>query len=180
VVAAGQAVVTLAGDGEREVAVSIPESRIEELQHARALEVSFWARPGRRYAAALREIAPAADSVTRTYAARITVKGADAALTLGMTASVFAPDVAGKSAIRLPLTAVLDVPGRSLVWVVDRQSSRVAARTVTLAGVQDEQVLVASGLAGGETVVTAGVHMLHEGQPVKLLEAAALAPGVQP
>jgi RND family efflux transporter MFP subunit len=167
VVGAGQAVVTIAADGEREVRVSIPESRVDELKQAKALQISVWAQPGKTYAGALRELAPDADSVTRTYSARITVKGADAALRLGMTASVFAPDVEGRTAIRLPLTAIYDPDGEPLVWTVDPESSRVATRPVKLGAVHNDSVLVLSGLQGGEKVVTAGVHMLHAGQKVK-------------
>jgi RND family efflux transporter MFP subunit len=175
VVSPGQAVVTLAGDGEREVMISIPESRVDELRRAKSLQVSAWARRDKVYAGVLRELAPDTDSVTRTYAARITVKDADAALMLGMTASVFAPDVDGQSAIRLPLTAIHDQGGKPQVWIVDPKTSQVSARPVTLGSAQDDHVLIADGLAGGETVVTAGVHMLYAGQKVKAVDALALA-----
>jgi multidrug efflux system membrane fusion protein len=168
VVSPGQTVVTVAADGEREVLVSVPESRVDELRQARVLHVSVWAHPGRRYAGALRELAPGTDSVTRTYAARIAVKDADAALMLGMTASVFVPDVGGSSSLRLPLSALLHQEGQVLVWVVDPQTQRVAARAVTLGSAQNDSVAVTGGLAEGETVVTAGVHMLYAGQPVAM------------
>lgn len=176
VVAPGQAVVTVAADGEREVRVSIPESRVDELRRARTLQVSVWAQPGKTYAGALRELAPDTDSVTRTYSARITVKNADDALRLGMTASVLAPDVEGRRAIRLPLTAIYDKDGAPQVWVIDDTTSRVAARPVRLGAVHQDSVLVADGLAGGETVVTAGAHLLHAGQRVRTT-AATSAPG---
>jgi RND family efflux transporter MFP subunit len=172
VVSAGQQIVTLAGAGEREVVVSIPESRVEELRRATNLQVSLWAHPDKRYAGSLRELAPDTDRVTRTYSARIAVKNADADLRLGMTASVHARDVAGTSAIRLPLTAILDRQGQPSVWVVDAATSSVAIRSVQLGAVQNDAVIVSAGLAGGETVVTAGVHMLHAGQRVKSASTA--------
>jgi RND family efflux transporter MFP subunit len=172
VVSPGQAVLTVAADGEREVVISIPESRVEELRRAKALQVSAWARQGKTYRGVLRELAPDTDSVTRTYSARIAVPDADAALMLGMTASVFAPDVDGQSAIRPPLTAIYDRAGQPLVWVIDEQTAQVAARPVALGSAQDDRVLIVSGLKGGETVVTAGVHMLHAGQKVKSTAAA--------
>jgi RND family efflux transporter MFP subunit len=172
VVSPGQAVLTVAADGEREVVISIPESRVEELRRAKALQVSAWARQGKTYRGVLRELAPDTDSVTRTYSARIAVPDADAALMLGMTASVFAPDVDGQSAIRLPLTAIYDRAGQPLVWVIDEQTAQVAARPVALGSAQDDRVLIVSGLKAGETVVTAGVHMLHAGQKVKSTAAA--------
>jgi membrane fusion protein, multidrug efflux system len=175
VVSPGQAVVTLAADGERDVVVSIPESRVEELRRAGSLQVSVWARPDKHYRGALRELAPDADSVTRTYSARIAVKDADSALMLGMTASVLARDVDGAQAIRLPLTAIVDKDGQPQVWVIDEKTARVAARPVTLGSAQNDSVLVAAGLAGGETVVTAGVHMLYAGQQVKVVDATQVA-----
>ena len=173
VVSAGQQVVTLAADGEREVLVSIPESRVDELRKARTLQVSVWAQPGKRYRGALRELAPDTDSVTRTYSARIAVQDADSALMLGMTASVVAPDVEGATAIRLPLSAIYTKEREPLVWVVDAETSQVATRAVRLGSAHNDSVLVTGGLAGGETVVTAGVHMLHAGQKVKTAEQGA-------
>jgi RND family efflux transporter MFP subunit len=167
VVSPGQHVVTVAADGDREVRVSIPESRVDELRNAKSLSVSVWAQPGRTFKGVLRELAPDTDSVTRTYAARIAVRDADNALMLGMTASVFAPDVGGSTALRLPLTAIYDKDGQPLVWVVDEASGRVATRAVKLGAVHNDSVLIVNGLAGGETVVTAGVHMLHAGQKVR-------------
>ena len=177
VVSPGQPVVTVAADGEREVLVSIPESRVEELRKAKTLQISVWAQPGKRYAGSLRELAPDTDSVTRTYSARIAATNADAALMLGMTASVHAPDVDGATAIRLPLTAIHHRDKQAMVWLVDAQTGQVAPRAVQLGSAQNDAVLVANGLAGGEIVVTAGVHMLHAGQRVKWSTASQ---GAQP
>lgn len=176
VVSAGQPVVTVAADGQREVVISIPESRVDELRRARELKVSVWAHPGKHWDGTLRELAPGTDSVTRTYSARIAIRIPEPALLrLGMTATVSAPDVEGESALRLPLSAVLDRDGHSHVWVIDPKTSRVALRGVQLGSAQDDAVLIASGLRGGETVVTAGVHMLQPNQQVKVLPAVVAA-----
>lgn len=169
VVAAGQPVITVAADGEREVAISIPESRVDELRNEPVFRVSVWAHPGQSWAGSLRELAPGTDSVTRTYSARIAIRQPDPKLLrLGMTASVTMPDVDGASAIRLPLTAIVERQGQRQVWVVDAKTSRVSLRNVTLGSAQDDSVLVASGLSGGEIVVSSGVHMLQPDQRVKL------------
>jgi len=181
VVSPGQAVVTVAADGEREVVVSIAESRVDELKRASSLQVSVWAQPGKSYAGVLRELAPDTDSVTRTYSARITVKKPDVALRLGMTASVFAADVQGSAAIRLPLTAIYNKDGQPLVWVLDTKTSQVHTRVVQLGAAHNEHVLVSGGLVNGETVITAGVHMLHAGQQVKTTDVTDVAmKGLQP
>ena len=174
VVAAGQPVLTVAADGEREVLVTIPESRVEEIRHAKDMSVSTWANPQRSYAAALRELAPDADQATRTYAARITIRDPDAALHLGMTASVLVPNISTAVGIQLPLSAIYDRAGEPIVWIVDSQSSTVAAHPVKLAAAYKDTALVADGVKEGDVVVTAGVHMLHPGQKVKLLQAQAM------
>ena len=70
------------------------------------------------------------------------------------------------TAIRLPLTAIHH--GQAGDGLARRRADlQVAPRAVELGSAQNDAVLVASGLAGGETVVTAGVHMLHAGQRVK-------------
>ncbi|MBF6988732.1 efflux RND transporter periplasmic adaptor subunit [Cupriavidus sp. IK-TO18] len=175
VVSAGQTIATVAADGEREVSISIPESRVDELRKAPMLTITVWAQPDKSWTGKLRELAPDADSVTRTYSARISIQEADPELRLGMTASVIAPDVDGNGVVRVPLTAIVDHERGRQVWVVDPKTSRVIAREVRLGAAQNDSVLVVEGLAGGETVVSAGVHMLQAGQQVKVAEAVTVA-----
>jgi RND family efflux transporter MFP subunit len=170
VVAAGQPVLTVAADGEREVLVTVPESRIEEIRNGRDMTVSSWANPQRTYAGALRELAPDADKATRTYAARITIRDPDAALRLGMTASVLVPNIQTAAGIQLPLPAIYDRAGEPIVWIVEPQTSTVATHPVKLAAAYKDTVLIADGVKEGDVVVTAGVHMLHPGQKVKVLQ----------
>jgi membrane fusion protein, multidrug efflux system len=167
VVSAGAPAVILAGSGEREVVVSIPETRIAAIRDAKRMTVSLWSQPGRTYLAKLRELSPDTDDVSRTYAARVTIVEPGPEIRLGMTATVFTPDIEGARAIRLPLTAIYDSNGKPQVWIVDPRTSRVSARAVTLGAAEKDAVLIAGGLEPGEVVVTAGVNLLHPGQKVK-------------
>ena len=166
VVGAGQPVLTVAADGEREVVVSVPESRVDELSQAKDMQVSIWALPGKHYKAVLRELAPDTDTVTRTYSARVRITNTDEALRLGMTAVVNLVDTDTSKAIRLPLTAIYNKTGDVLVWVLNPKTTQVNARKVVLGDAQNDTVWVKEGLSGGETVVTAGVNLLVEGQKV--------------
>lgn len=169
VVAAGTPVAKVAEDGEREVLVSVPESRVEELRNAKQLTVSLWAAPDKHYEARLRELAPDTDPVTRTYAARVTIVHTDDAVRLGMTANVQLPGEQG-SAYSLPMTAIYDNAGKPQVWVLDGKTMRVALRAVTLAGARNGIVLVSGGIQAGEQVVTAGAHLLHADEKVRIAE----------
>ena len=73
VVAEGQVVARLARDGEREAVISLPENQAIAAKAARAT-VTLWSAPGESFPAALRELSPVADPVTRTYQARFTIQ----------------------------------------------------------------------------------------------------------
>ena len=169
VVAAGQPVVRLARAGEREVRIDVPENALDTLRNAKSLKIRLWSSPDTLYTGQLRELAPMADPATRTYAARITLKQPDAAVKLGMTATV---DVAtGATAVlSVPQAALFRVNGQPQVWVVNDKAGTVAARAVELGALDGERAAVRAGLAAGEWVVTAGVHKLAPGQRVRLVQ----------
>lgn len=168
IVNAGQPVVSIARDGEREIQISVPESRVDEIKSIQDIKVSLWAQPGVEYAGAVREIAPDADPVTRTYGVRISVLNASASLRLGMTASV-ALTSAATNAVRLPLSAIYQTGDTPQVWII-QADGRVALKPVKVGRYADNDVLVLSGLMDGERVITAGVNRLVNGQKVRVLE----------
>lgn len=165
VVAAGQPVIRLAQDGPREVEVEFPEDR-RALARAAQARVSLWADPGRLLPARLRELAAAADPVTRTFRARYAVTAPPGALALGQSATLHLTlPVTPQGGVRLPTTALWGRGGQTRVWVYDAKAGVVHAQAVRLVGADGNDVLVA-GLRPGQQVVTAGVHVLAEGQPV--------------
>lgn len=169
VVSAGQTVVTIVRDGEREVEISVPENRIEELHKASQLTVSFWALPGVKVNGQVREIAPMAAAATRTYQVRISLLNPPPEVKLGMTAAVSlsSTDKQNASLIAIPLSAIYQTQATPGVWVVTDATVRL--RPVQIVSLGNNQAQV-SGLRSGEIIVTAGVHKLREGQPVRLPE----------
>ncbi len=167
VVSAGQPVAQLARTGEREVRIDVPENALEALRGAPKLNIRLWSMPGVNYAGRLRELSPMADAASRTYGARVSFLQPDAAVKLGMTATV---DVDSETAPGLSVaqTALFKVNGQPQVWVVDRQTQKVAARSVQLGELSGDRAVVESGLAVGDWVVTAGVHKIAPGQQVRL------------
>lgn len=180
VVEPGRPVMILAQDGTREIAVEFPEDRTPLAKLATA-EVSLWAQPGTKFPAKLRELSAAADPVTRTFRARYSVQAPAGALALGQSASiVLRVPVIGKG-VRLPTTAlVADETStgkdggatKSQVWIFDAASGSVKRLPVQVVGIEGNEVLVA-GLSDGMQVVTAGVHVLAEGQKVRPMTVAA-------
>ena len=169
VVAAGQPVAQLARDGEREVRIDVPENALDALRAAHDLRIRLWSVPGRDYAGRLREVSPVADAGSRTYSARVSLLHPDAAVKLGMTATV---EVGSESVSSLSVaqSALFRIDGKPQVWVVNPQTRKVAARSVQIGELNGERTAIVSGLAVGEWVVTAGVHKLAPGQQVRLAD----------
>lgn len=170
VVAAGQTVVRLARLEEKEVAISVPEQRVGKLAQAVRIQVRLWANPLIAYTAKIREIAPASDPVTRTYPVRIALTDADEHARLGMTASVIIVHADGAPRVRIPLTALYEKGGKPAVWVVDSDKRTVDLVPVKGVALSGNDFLVDAGLASGQFVATGGVHLLRQGQKVRLLE----------
>ncbi|MBV1775584.1 efflux RND transporter periplasmic adaptor subunit [Burkholderiaceae bacterium DAT-1] len=170
VVAAGQPVFSFASDGEREIAINVPESRVNELRKAKEIDITLWADAQRHYVGKVREIAPDTDALTRTYAARITVTRPDEAMRLGMTANVNLVGQSAEGRIPVPLTAIYDQTGQPQVWIVEPGKSEVQLRKVSITQPEGDRVWITAGIKAGERIVTAGTHQLHAGQIVKLLE----------
>jgi membrane fusion protein, multidrug efflux system len=182
VVAAGQSVMRLAREGEAEVAIAVPENRIDELRSASEIGVSLWARPQKVYAARVREVSPVVDAATRTFAVRLSILDRDADVQWGMTANAGLRRHGARESALLPLTSIYHLDdGRPAVWVYDPATRKVELRAVGIAQYREDGVVVDSGLATGEWVVSAGVHKLQRGQIVRpYADAKSGAPGPRP
>jgi len=166
VVSAGQIVVTLVQDGDREVEITVPENRIEELQKAGQVKVAFWAMPNIIVDGNVREIAPMADQTTRTFKVRIGLLNPPPEIKLGMTASVKLATSDAPPAVRIPLAAVYQEGDVANVWVVKDDVLTLCPIQTGSFGNGNIQVL--GGLQQGDRIVIAGVHKLKEGQKVKI------------
>lgn len=170
VVASGQSVVRIALTGDKEVAIAIPEARLEPLRRVPEVGVALWAN-GAELKGRIREIAPIADPATRTYTARVTLIDPPPDVALGMTATVRFATPPSPPILAVPLTALLREGDATFLWRLDRQTMTVEQVRVAVAGVADNAVILGSGVQAGDTIVTAGVHLLKPGQKVRLLDA---------
>jgi len=80
-----QAVLRLAPNGEHEAAIAIPESQLSNLKTGDAAEIILLAAGAAPLAGYLRELSPAADPASRTYAARVSLTQPSPDAALGMT-----------------------------------------------------------------------------------------------
>jgi RND family efflux transporter MFP subunit len=170
VVGAGQPILRLADPAEKEVVIAVPENRLAGLKLGARASIRLWAAAGKTYSGQVREIAPTADPLTRTFALRIRMTDADEDVRLGMTANAWLGEAAG-AVVKLPLTAVTQTDGQSRVWVLgaagDGQGAQVQPRAVRVLRFTNDSALIAEGLQPGERVVALGVQKLLPGMLVQ-------------
>lgn len=170
VVAPGQPVIKLARLDEKEIAIDIPEHRVAGIKLQQEVGVTLWVDGDKRIKARIREIAAAADPVSRTYRVKATVLEDRDDVRLGMTATVWIPSNTPAN-LTVPLSAIFtpqNQPGQSSVWLVDERSSTVKSVPVWIDDTLSGERVAIAGLAAGQLIVSAGVNRLREGQAVRL------------
>ena len=165
VVGAGTPVVTIVQDGSREIQIFVPENRLGQIKTGQAATITFWALNNIKASGHISEIAPMADSVTRTYKVKVAVDSMPEQAKLGMTAKV-ALHTGTEQMIVIPASAIYQTNDQAQVWVV-RDGKTVLVNVVT-AGYEGSGVRIAGGLSSGDVVVTGGVNKLSEGLEVRL------------
>lgn len=179
VVSAGQPVVRVAQQGEREVTFGIPESRFGSVKVGMPADIELAATTGNNAPVLLkghvREISPAADPASRTYPVRVSFDAGNAKVALGMTARVklrvSANDASkGGGGYLIPLTAIFQQGDLAAVWIVADDRS-VSLRPVAVAAYLDDGALISSGVVPGERIVGAGVHKLSAGEKIQIIDS---------
>jgi len=169
VTGAGVAMATVVRDGEREVQINVPENALGGLKAGQAATITFWALDNLTCPGHIRDIASMADPLTKTYRVNVAIDNMPAAAKLGMTAKVIFNNSTSKAAaFVLPASAIYKAGSQTQVWLV--QDKHVKLANVTVAGYNNNDVLISSGLKAGDVVVTAGLTKLVANSEVRLLE----------
>lgn len=171
VVAPGRTIVQVAREGARDAVFDVPVQVKNSAPKYPDIRVALASDPAVTAAGKVREVAPRADPVTGTFAVRVRLIDPPAAMRLGSTVTGrMTLDAA--PAIEIPSTALVRNNGKTAVWVVDPTTKTVSLREIGVGASGASTVQVASGLANGDVVVTAGVQALRPGQKVSLLGTA--------
>lgn len=171
-VTAGQAVYSLAWSGDIDVVTDAPESALAALTVGSNAQVTLPALPGKRFAAKVREVAPAADPQSRTYRVKLTLVAPNAQVRLGMTAQVAfasAQNRSGAHPFTLPVTALFHDGASPAVWVVRAGSDALELRRVSVGRYDERTISVTQGLQDGDRVVYQGVHTVSAGEHVRVV-----------
>ena len=168
VVQAGQMIIRLARKDGRDAVFDFPAQLIRTAPSDPPITVSLAEEPAVTVQGRIREVAPQADPVTRTFEVKVGLTDPPPAMQLGATVTG-RMETEAVPVIEIPATALTEFNRQPAVWIVDPSSRTVSARNVDVLRFDQATVAVDQGLDAGEIVVTAGVQALHPGQKVRLL-----------
>ncbi len=171
VVPAGKMILRVAQKSGRDGVFDVPAQALRDgLAVGEQVEVWLADHPDIKATGQVREISPEADPVTRNYQVKVGLNDPPSGMFLGATL-VGRVILKSDSLIEIPSSALTMVEDKPAVWIVNSTDQRVHKRKIAVARYASDSIIVTDGLESGDRVVTAGVHQLYEGQPVKLLAA---------
>ncbi|MEO6815807.1 MAG: efflux RND transporter periplasmic adaptor subunit [Edaphobacter sp.] len=165
VVMAGQTVVKLARSGPREAAVNLPET-LRPALGSTAYATLYGSTM--RVPVRLRQLSDAADSQTRTFEARYVLEGAAANAPLGATVTVQLSGREATDSLQVPVGSILDQGKGPGVWVLNPSTSTVSFQPVQVSELGEELATISGNLHPGQQIVALGVHLLHDGEHVRV------------
>jgi RND family efflux transporter MFP subunit len=172
VVRAGQTIVQLARQGGRDAVFDVPEQLIRTGPRDPLVEITLNDDPKVRAVGRVREVAPQADSATRTFQVKVGIIDPPETMRLGSTV-IGRVKLAPPPGVEVPASALTQTDGRPAVWVIDRQSGTVSLRSVDVVRHDAATIVISQGLETDEVVVTAGAQTLRPGQKVRILGGAS-------
>jgi multidrug efflux pump subunit AcrA (membrane-fusion protein) len=116
----------------------------------------------------LRQLSNAADPQTRTFEARYVLEGATAQAPLGATVTVHLSGGAGTEMLQIPASSIVDRGKGPGVWVLNQPASTVSFQPVQVRQLDEELATINGNLRPGQEVVALGVHLLHDGERVRV------------
>jgi len=139
--------------------------------------LEFDAFPGRRFDGRVTRIGSSADPFTGTFDVEVDVSPGGARFARGLVAKVTIalPGAAGErsASIVVPVTALVEASGSvGTIYVLDADAGVARRREVTVGPIVGERVVVITGLAPGEQVVTDGAAWLTDGRAVRVVADA--------
>ena len=159
--------------GSLEIEVDVNESYISRVLPGQKVTAILDAYPEWRIPAAVITTIPTADRQKATVKVRIAFERLDPRILpeMGIKVSFLeappAKEEGADARLFVPLAAVRDEQGRSMVFVVGARE-RTERRAVSVGAVRGEEVEVLSGLTAGERVVIEGPGNLSDGDRVKV------------
>jgi membrane fusion protein (multidrug efflux system) len=117
----------------------------------------------------------AVDTKTGTLRVRAEFPNTEKLLRPGMFARVRADLGKRPDTITVPERAIVELQGKSFVWVLG-DDGKVSQRSVQTGEQVESRIIVRGGLQAGEKILVEGIHKVREGMPVTVASAKPAQP----
>lgn len=168
VVQAGQMIVRVARHEGRDAVFDVPSQILRSAPSGAEIDVRLVDDPKVTASGRVREVAPQADPVTRTFQVKVGLTDPPEAMRLGATVNG-SLQANADPVIEIPASGLTKINEQPAVWIVDPNTLTVSLRNVDVARFDPATVVISQGLDTGEVIVTAGVQALHPGQKIRIL-----------
>jgi RND family efflux transporter MFP subunit len=165
-------IVRIADLASLEVEADINESYIARLRIGQPATIAVDAVPGVSYRGSLRQIVPTADRQRAVVQVKVTIDDRDERLVPDMSSNVTfleagtdAEQLRAEPQVFVPAAAVLREGEAAFVWQIVGGRARKTA--VVLGEAAGDQIRIAAGLAGGETIARDATQGLSDGARVR-------------
>jgi RND family efflux transporter MFP subunit len=162
--APGMQTVRVAGLSRLEAVVSIPESEVQGFREGQRAEFLLLQEGSRPIAGRVSSLDRAIETSNRVVTARVQIAN-PGSLRPGMIGKVSILRTRDERALVVPSQAVLRLQEGTAVMRV--RDGRAQKATVTLGASRGDSVVIASGLAAGDRIITVGAFQVSEGTKVK-------------
>lgn len=174
-VSAGQSIFTLQTEGEYEVRVSLPETLINVVSLGDATGVLIPLARETMFPGVVSEISPLSEGVN-AYPVTIKLLETVDQLRPGMSAEALFefPTPGGSEGFTVPIAALKPLVGEEGGELFVFNEGKLAVRKVRVVNVRDNALQIVGDIAAGDVIATAGVSLLYDGMPARLLDPASL------
>ena len=145
------------------VHASVNEDRVNSLKVGQKVPVLISAVSDTPFQADITNISYAADSTTKAYPVKIQINNANHKLKPGMFAEVKL-EGSKDEYLLVPRGAILKTDQTSFVFAIE--GKKISRKEVTTGRSDGKNIVILSGLKGGENVVSSGVDALRDGMEV--------------
>ncbi len=161
----GSAIIQVENYGRLWVEADLYPSEIDQVKLGSILKVLVNGFEGTAQNAKVDFISPAINPSTQRLTIRAAIDNASGRFQAGMQANVLLSTATITKAVSLPIEAVIRDENGARVWI--KSKSSFSERKVTTGAEDASQIVVTSGIANGEEVVSSGAYLLHSESVLK-------------
>ncbi|MBD3347711.1 MAG: efflux RND transporter periplasmic adaptor subunit [Candidatus Eisenbacteria bacterium] len=168
--AGSPAIFELKDMSEVKVAFEVGARQLELVEKGLEAEVTVDAYPGRTFSGLVSRVDPSLDLMSRTATVEVTISNPDRVLRPGMFADILL-SLKPRQALVVPRDTLMRQEGTGLFFVYVVEDGVAHRKNLELGEGFGANMEIVSGLSGGEMVVSAGRHRLHDGAEVEVVES---------